>query len=118
MKTILSIAAVVAVLASPITSFAATNDNGPVTRAEVHTQLVQLEQAGYTVGGGEDLNYPVGIQAAEARVEGGQPAKAAATHPVAHFWKTASTDFSALRHNTPASSCVGPADFCTPYFGG
>ncbi len=116
MKTLLSVAAAVVVLASPIASFASTTD-APVTRAEVRTQLVQLENAGYTVGGGEDLNYPVGIQAAETRVENGQTVKAASTHPVARFFKTASHKLSKLDHASP-SSCVGPADFCTPYFGG
>ena len=39
----------------------------PVTRAEVRSQLVQLEKSGYKPGG-ESRNYPDDIQAAEAKV--------------------------------------------------
>jgi len=55
-----------AALASPIASFA--QSNGPMTRAEVHVELVQLEQAGYNPGRAADPDYPADIQAAEARI--------------------------------------------------
>ncbi|NPT56921.1 DUF4148 domain-containing protein [Paraburkholderia elongata] len=66
MKSLASVAVAVAVLASPIMSFAATN--GPVTRAEVRAQLVQLEKAGYNPSAGDDPHYPADIQAAEAKI--------------------------------------------------
>jgi hypothetical protein len=52
-------------LAMPAVSFA--QSNGPVTRAQVRADLVQLEKAGYHVGDGH-TTYPVEIQAAEAKV--------------------------------------------------
>jgi hypothetical protein len=39
----------------------------PLTRAEVRSQLVQLEKSGYKPGG-KSRNYPDDIQAAEAKV--------------------------------------------------
>ena len=58
--------------------------SGPVTRAQVREQLVQLEKAGYTPGT-FDPNYPAQIQAAQARVaaqnagnQSGKPAVAPA----------------------------------------
>ncbi|SAL23758.1 membrane protein [Caballeronia peredens] len=52
-------------LAAP--SFAFAQDNGPVTRAQVRAELVQLEKAGYNPS--EDrVNYPQNLQAAQARV--------------------------------------------------
>jgi Domain of unknown function (DUF4148) len=53
-------------LAAP--TFAFAQANGPLTRAEVRAQLVQLERAGYQAGGGQDAHYPQDIQAAEARI--------------------------------------------------
>jgi Domain of unknown function (DUF4148) len=53
-------------LAAP--TFALAQANGPLTRAQVRAELVQLERAGYQPGGGEDAHYPQDIQAAEARV--------------------------------------------------
>jgi hypothetical protein len=54
------------VLAAPALSFA-QGTNGPVTRAEVRADLVQLEKAGYEPAR-IDPDYPADIQAAEARV--------------------------------------------------
>ena len=44
-----------------------TQSNQPLTRAEVRAQLVQIEQAGYNPGRGNDTNYPTDAQAAEGR---------------------------------------------------
>jgi cytochrome c556 len=57
---------VAAALAAPVAVFAQSNQ--PVTRAQVRAELVQLEKAGYSPGGGEDPYYPADIQAAEAKV--------------------------------------------------
>jgi hypothetical protein len=51
-------------LAAPIVSFA-QDANGPVTRAQVEAELVQLENAGYRPSP-NDPHYPADIQAAEA----------------------------------------------------
>jgi hypothetical protein len=69
MKSLIQAVAVAAALLVPVASFAQTNANAPLTRAQVRAELVQLEQAGYHVGDGDNSNYPAPIQAAEAKVE-------------------------------------------------
>jgi hypothetical protein len=54
-----------ALLGSPLVSFA-QGANAPLTRDEVRQQLIQVEQAGYA--GADNVTYPAGIQAAEAKV--------------------------------------------------
>jgi len=68
MKTALSVLVLAAALAAPAVSFAqaAAAPAAPVTRAEVVTQLRQLEQAGYKP---LKSQYPDDIRAAEARIE-------------------------------------------------
>jgi|HubBroStandDraft_6_1064221.scaffolds.fasta_scaffold1470820_1 hypothetical protein len=51
--------------ALPLVSFAQAQ--APLTRAEVKSQLAQLEKAGYSIYG-SDLDYPNSLKAAEARV--------------------------------------------------
>jgi hypothetical protein len=60
------------VLAAP--GFAFAQGNGPVTRAQVRADLVQLERAGYDPSG-DQTQYPANIQAAEQRIaaENGVP---------------------------------------------
>src|SRR5215469_5215208 len=53
-------------LAAPAITFA--QSNGPVTRAQVRNELVQLEKAGYHVGDGDQTTYPAQLQQAEAKV--------------------------------------------------
>jgi len=66
-KSLVSTVALASALAAPAISFA-QQSNAPVTRAQVRAELVQLEKAGYQPSRGNDLYYPAGIQAAEARV--------------------------------------------------
>ncbi|MGF6238427.1 MULTISPECIES: DUF4148 domain-containing protein [Paraburkholderia] len=66
MKSLIQAVAIAAVLATPVVSFAQSNQ--PVTRAQVRAELVQLEKAGYSPARGRDPYYPSDIQAAEARV--------------------------------------------------
>ena len=56
---------VAAVVIVPAVSFA--QSNGPVTRADVRAQLVQLEKAGYNPAS-DQTQYPKNIEAAQARV--------------------------------------------------
>jgi hypothetical protein len=56
---------VAAVVIVPAVSFA--QSNGPVTRADVRAQLVQLEKAGYNPDG-DQTQYPQNIEAAQARL--------------------------------------------------
>jgi len=72
MKSRIQTVAVAVALVVPVVSFA--QSNGPVTRAQVRAELVQLEQAGYHVGDGDQAHYPDAIQAAEAKVAAQQVA--------------------------------------------
>ncbi|SAK74804.1 purine nucleoside phosphorylase [Caballeronia pedi] len=64
-KSIVPAIAIAAMLAVP--GFAQAREDGPVTRAQVRAELVQLERAGYNPVSSE-VDYPADIQAAEARV--------------------------------------------------
>jgi len=68
-------AVAVAALTLPALSFAQSNDH--LTRAQVRAELVQLERAGYHVGDGDNTQYPLNIQAAEAKVSAQNAAAAA-----------------------------------------
>jgi UDP-N-acetylmuramyl tripeptide synthase len=72
MKSLIQAVAVAVALVAPVASFA--QSNGPVTRAQVRAELVQLENAGYHVGDGDQAHYPDAIQAAEAKVAAQQVA--------------------------------------------
>jgi hypothetical protein len=68
MKSLVKAVALAVVLVAPAVSFAQSQPaNGPVTRAQVRNELVQLEKAGYRPTA-NDQYYPDDIQAAEARV--------------------------------------------------
>ena len=64
-KSLIAAVALASALVAPAVSFA--QSKGPVTRAQVRAELVQLEKAGYHVGDGH-TTYPAEIQAAEAKV--------------------------------------------------
>jgi hypothetical protein len=66
MKSLIKGVVIVASLAASATVFAQSNTR--ITREQVRAELVQLEQAGYHVGDGDQAHYPAAIQAAEARV--------------------------------------------------
>ena len=72
MKSLIQAVAVAVALVVPVASFA--QSNAPVTRAQVRADLVQLEQAGYHVGDGDQSHYPEALQAAEAKVAAQQVA--------------------------------------------
>jgi hypothetical protein len=113
------------------TAIASTQPAG-LTRAQVRAELVAIEKAGYTPAG-EETNYPVNVQAAEARIaQNEQVATATATVPtvaatavptVATATPTAAKarsakKFSFLRvvHSLPHPS--GVDDTKSIYFGG
>jgi hypothetical protein len=66
MKSLIHAVAVAVALAVPAVSFA--QSNGPITRAQVRAELVQLEKAGWRPAAGSDPHYPEDLQAAQARV--------------------------------------------------
>ncbi|WP_323119836.1 DUF4148 domain-containing protein [Burkholderia alba] len=67
MKSLIAAVATAAVLAVPAVAFA-QQSNGPLTRAQVKAELVQLRAAGYNPNG-DRVNYPSEIQAAQARIQ-------------------------------------------------
>lgn len=71
-KSIIAAFAVAATIAAPTFAFA-QSANGPVSRAEVKSDLVQIERAGYNANA-DRTTYPVGAQVAEKRVSAQQPA--------------------------------------------
>jgi hypothetical protein len=66
MKSFFTAATVAVLLYVPVITFA--QSNGPITRAQVKSDLSQLERAGYSPNSDEP-DYPSGLQAAEARVQ-------------------------------------------------
>lgn len=111
------------VVAAPTFVFA-QSQNAPLTRAQVKAELVQLEQAGYSPAMGEQADYPADIQAAEAKVAAQKNANATNEAYGGTSAGGASSGSGAMRapmsmkHGSmPASDCVGPAGFCTPFFG-
>jgi hypothetical protein len=67
--------AVAILLTSPMAALAQSGHD--LTRAEVMQELIQVEQAGYRPGWGDNTNYPDNIQAALARIAARQGAAAA-----------------------------------------
>ncbi|MEM5420649.1 DUF4148 domain-containing protein [Paraburkholderia sp. BR14263] len=66
MKSLAQTFVILTILSAPAVSFA--QSNSAVTPEQVRAELIQLEQAGYRPGDGDNTNYPADIQAAEARV--------------------------------------------------
>jgi hypothetical protein len=69
MKALFNAVAMAAVLSIPPMCYAQSNQ--PVTRAQVRSELVQLEKAGYDPSS-DQTQYPRNIQAAEAKVSAQQ----------------------------------------------
>ncbi|MGF6239995.1 protein of unknown function [Paraburkholderia phenazinium] len=125
MKTLICLSLAVSALASPALSFAQST-NAPVTRAQVYTDLVRLEQAGYNPSTSGDANYPADIQAAEAKVaaqdnEGlanNANAAAEATGMGAGLSGSSESGTHApVRGTVNNPACVGPVSFCSLYSG-
>ena len=115
MKTRTWIPAALAALmvAAPAVTFAQqTDNNAPMTRAEVKAQLQQLEQAGYDPTA-NDPDYPANLQAAESRVAPQQGLAQA---------QTPATDTSGYGPATSGTTQSGAPGYTTPsrsvYFGG
>ena len=139
MKT-LAIIAITGALATPALAFGQTtyepagsaSDNGPVTRAQVRGDLIQLERAGYNPALSDNAHYPDNIQAAEARASGqndaqttdsgmgGVPAGSSASGAPARGTYGAMPDYSSYSGRTSYGSqqCDGPQTFCNIYSGG
>ena len=114
MSKIIRAIAVAAILSVPAISFAQSNTN--VTRGQVRAELVQLEAAGYNPARVDNANYPADIQAAESKIAM-QPSQAKVTASVGGMPTDGSFAAGAVVHKTISLACVGPASFCSPYFG-
>ncbi|MGF6485765.1 DUF4148 domain-containing protein [Paraburkholderia sp. JPY419] len=66
---------VAALVAAPVVSFAQSQPQHALTRAEVRAQVVQLQKAGYSPAS-DNAQYPLNIEAAEARVSASKDATA------------------------------------------
>lgn len=66
MKAVILAAISAAAIALPITSFA-QQDPKPLTRAQVNSELAELERAGYNPR--DWMHYPDNLQAAQRRVD-------------------------------------------------
>ena len=73
MNSVIKVIGIAAVLVAPVVAFAQSNT--PVTRAQVRSELIQVEKAGYHIGDGDQAQYPVQIEAAEARLAAQNKAK-------------------------------------------
>ncbi|ASW02289.1 DUF4148 domain-containing protein [Paraburkholderia aromaticivorans] len=113
-KAIVCLALAASALSAPMFAFA--QSNAPVTRAEVRSDLVRIEQAGYNPAQRDDANYPADIQAAEAKVAA-QTSQQQATQGYGGVAHDGTSSSGAPAHMAMHSGCVGPASFCTPYFG-
>lgn len=67
MKSLIKAAVLAAIVVVPAVSFAQSQSQQPLTRAEVRQQLVDLRAAGYNPN--DWMHYPDNIQAAQARVD-------------------------------------------------
>lgn len=80
------------------------------TRAEVRQELIDAENNGSRLVA--DASYPD-----VSRVYQQQVAQLAETHDTGNGPGTGNAGSSASGSNTAKDDCVGPAGFCTPYFG-
>jgi len=111
-KIFVCLAVAAGALAAPALSFA--QSNGPVTRAEVRAELIRLEQAGYQPGRGDNIDYPVDIQAAEAKVAAQDSNKT--NDAVGGVAQTHTSSGKPVR-SAMDNSCVGPVSYCNVFFG-
>jgi hypothetical protein len=102
----------VVVLSAPALSFAQSSST--VTRAEVRAELAQLEKVGYSPSV-NDIDYPENIQAAEAKVAMNDARQSDVSGMQSEGGMSLSGHSAAGK--AMANACVGPVDFCTPFFG-
>jgi len=114
-KLLLSILVAASAVTVPAYSFAQSTQ--PLTRAEVRADLVRVEQAGYSPARGDDFNYPADAQAAEAKVAAAQYTQNSAQRDVGGASLEGESSAGSHTRTAAQPDCVGPASFCTLYFG-
>jgi hypothetical protein len=104
----------IAIVAISLFAIATSNAFADTTRAQVKSELRQLEAVGYQPGSA-DPHYPDRLQAAEQKVatENQAEAQAPAVSSEGSNGGTVSASGTGS-HN----ACIGPVSFCTPFFGG
>ncbi|MFM0297235.1 DUF4148 domain-containing protein [Paraburkholderia sp. RL17-383-BIF-A] len=113
-KALVCLALAASALSAPMLALA--QSNAPVTRAEVRSDLVKIEKAGYNPAERDDATYPADIQAAEAKVVA-QTSQQQATQGYGGLAHSGSSSSGSRSYAATHTNCVGPASFCTPYFG-
>jgi hypothetical protein len=107
LKLLIPALLIASALAVPSFAFAQDN-NAPVTRAQVRSQLIQLEKAGYSPAT-KDNDYPQALQEAQQRVDASDGVGAQAYGP-----STSGTSASGL----PATTVPAlPVEQHSIYFG-
>ncbi|CDY76205.1 hypothetical protein BGLT_05278 [Caballeronia glathei] len=101
------IPAVVLASALAFPALANAQNNGPVTRAQVKAELIQLEKAGYDPAS-DQVDYPENLQAAQRRVNA-QNAAAASGYGASTDSRSASGS-----HFVRPVSNVNPVDYNRP----
>jgi hypothetical protein len=120
MKTIAKVLASCVIVVAPVFAFA-QSQNAPLTRAQVKAELAELQRAGYSTASGDDANYPNDIQAAEAKVAAQHNADQ--TNQAYGGMHSGAEASGSMQHNSwkavrpMDNACVGPVEFCVPYFG-
>ena len=72
-----AVSAITLLIVSTLTS--ASAQTSTITRAQVRADLIQLERAGYRPAS-KGLHYPADIQAAEAKIHGGNASNASSAY--------------------------------------
>jgi hypothetical protein len=106
MKSLIEAVVIAALITAPLAAFAQSNQ--PVTRAQVRAELVQLEKAGYNPALSNAEDYPVNIQAAEARVSAQNATAQASGYGTA---TNGSSQAGSRTEVTPSSYSVPVANF-------
>ena len=118
-KALIPAVVLASALTAPVTSFA-QQSNGPVTRAQVRAELVQLEKAGWrpSMNMGNAPDYPAGIEAAEAKVAAENSKTATAQAPVADTSGVGGVVSRSSESGAPAGVRTAANDGMKPiYFG-
>lgn len=117
-KILMRLTLVACALGAPALSFAQSNaqSNAPRTRAEVRSDLVRVERAGYRPTSGDDVNYPADIQAAEAKIAA-EVNGTLAVQAMGGVAQGGSSASGAASRTAMQPACVGPVSFCNLYAG-
>jgi len=115
MKAFSCLALVTSTLMVALTSSAYAESTVPLTRAEVRAEMIQLEQAGYAPGGGENPHYPRDIMAAEGKIANQNRHESSNGDVGGTAGALSSGGVGRSSGSNPG--CSASASFCNTYFG-